>query len=89
MLRNGKSHSFFFECLYYKTVLQNASIQGGIKMKTFKKWLFALMSALLLLGAATACSNASSKTEEPNTQQTDDNSQTGDGSQSDNGNSGQ
>jgi hypothetical protein len=88
VLRIGKSYSFSFESLYYKTVLQNASIQGGIKMKTFKKSLFALMSALLLLGAATACSNTSSKTNDPNTEQTDDGSQTGNDSQSNNGDSG-
>ncbi|MDN3017129.1 hypothetical protein PH210_13090 [Paenibacillus sp. BSR1-1] len=52
-------------------------------MKSFKKWFFALMSALMLLGALTACSDTSSKTDDPNTQQTDD------GSQSDDGNSGQ
>ena len=57
-------------------------------MKSFKKWLFALMSALMLLGVVTACSDTSSKTDDPNTQQTDDGSQTNDGSQTDD-NSGQ
>lgn len=89
MLRIGKSYSFLLESLYYRTVLQNASIQGGIKMKTFKKWLFTLMSALLLLGAVTACSSTSSKTDDSNTQQTDDGSQTDDSSQSGDGSSGQ
>ncbi|MCM3570139.1 hypothetical protein [Neobacillus mesonae] len=57
-------------------------------MKSFKKWLFALMSAFMLLGAATACSNTSSKTDDSNTEQTDDNSQN-DGSQTEDNNSGQ
>ncbi|WP_284035814.1 hypothetical protein [Neobacillus sp. 114] len=53
-----------------------------------KKWLFALMSALMLLGVATACSDTSSKTDDTNTEQTDDGSQD-DGSQNEDGKSGQ
>ncbi|WP_162837340.1 hypothetical protein [Neobacillus vireti] len=57
-------------------------------MKSFKKWLFTLMSAFMLLGAATACSNAS-KTDDPNTEETDDSTQN-DGSQTEeDSNSGQ
>ena len=49
-------------------------------MKTLKKWLFALMSALMVLGAATACSNTSLETDDTKTEQTDDGSQTEDNS---------
>ncbi|MED4205422.1 hypothetical protein [Neobacillus mesonae] len=49
-------------------------------MKSFKKWFFALMSAFMLLGAATACSDTSSKTDDSNAEQTDDSTQN-DGSQ--------
>ncbi|MFJ7726872.1 hypothetical protein ACIQXV_11975 [Neobacillus sp. NPDC097160] len=45
-------------------------------MKDFKKWLFALMSAMMVLGAATACSNASTDPKDTNTEQTDDGTQT-------------
>jgi len=42
-------------------------------MKSFKKWLFAFVSALMVLGAATACSN--SETEGTDTEQTDNGTQ--------------
>lgn len=78
MLRNGKSALFFLESLYDTTVLKISSDQGGIIMKALKKWLFALMSALMVLGAAAACSNTSTKTDDTKTEQTDDSSQTED-----------
>lgn len=57
-------------------------------MKSFKRWLLALMSAFMLIGVATACSDTSSKTEDTDTEQTDDGSQS-DGSQTEDSNSGQ
>ena len=66
--------------MYDTTVLKISSDQGGIIMKAFKKWLFALMSALMVLGAAAACSNTSTETDDTNTEQTDDGSETEDNS---------
>lgn len=55
-------------------------------MKSFKKWLFALMSALMLLGVATACSDSSTDSDDPNVEETDVNPQE-DGTESEDSNS--
>lgn len=80
MLRYGKSALFFLGSLYDTTVIKISSDQGGIIMKALKKWLFALTSALMVLGAAAACSNTSTETDDTKTEQTDDGSQTDDNS---------
>jgi ABC-type glycerol-3-phosphate transport system substrate-binding protein len=55
-------------------------------MKSFKKWLFALMSALMLLGAATACSDSSTNSDDREVEESDATPQD-DGTETDDSNS--
>jgi hypothetical protein len=40
-------------------------------MKSFKHWLLALMSVFMLLGVTTACTDDSTETDDPNTEETE------------------
>ena len=72
MLRNRKFNLFFFQSLYDKPVLQiMQAIKEDYEMKNFKTWLVALMSALMLLGVATGCSD--SNTDDTETEETEQN----------------
>jgi hypothetical protein len=73
MLRNRKFNLFFFQSLYDKPVLQiMQAFKEDFKMKNFKTWLVALMSALMLLGVATGCSDTTN-TDDPETEEMEQN----------------
>lgn len=76
MLRNGKLNLFPFKSLYDNSVVQIASIQGGIfEMKSFKTWLVATMSVLMLLGVATGCADTGN--DETETEQNEEGTEEG------------
>jgi hypothetical protein len=41
------------------------------EMKNYKHWLLALMSAFMLLGVATACTDANTEKDDTNTEETE------------------
>jgi hypothetical protein len=79
MLRNGKLNLFHLRSLYDNPVVQIASIQGGIfEMKSFKTWLVAMMSVLMLLGVATGCADTGNdETETEETEQNEEGTEKG------------
>lgn len=46
-------------------------------MKNFKQWLLALMSAFMLLGVATACTDADTEKDDTNTEETENETEEG------------
>ncbi|MDQ0970154.1 hypothetical protein QFZ31_000032 [Neobacillus niacini] len=72
MLRNGKLNLFPLKSLYDNPVVQIAKhSRRNFEMKSFKTWLVATMSVLMLLGVATGCADTGN--DETETEETEQN----------------